>query len=166
MKGRTVLVPGAGGTAPYVFTAGLMSESGADPAGTQFVRDLSSDMLTELFLGGLGDAIICDLLGANWLAYRGVGSQAQTLAGIGGPMPNSVYYVRRDRLAELRGRLVRFMAAIGRSMTILERGHGKRRGGGVVGALARRSRSGGGRRSGTAHRERDMVGYRGRPSRE
>jgi NitT/TauT family transport system substrate-binding protein len=122
MKGRTVLVPGAGGTAPYAFTAGLMSESGADPAGTQFVRDLSSDMLTELFLGGLGDAIVCDLLGANWLAYRGAGSQAQTLADIGGPMPNSVYYVRGDRLAELRDRLVRFMAAIGRSMTILNAG--------------------------------------------
>src|SRR3984893_2327014 len=107
MKGHTVLVPGAGGTAPYEFTAGLMREAGGDPAGTRFVRDLSSDMLQELFECGLGDAIVTDLLTGTTLARKGVGTIACRLADVGGPMPNSVYYARRDRLGDLDDRLGR-----------------------------------------------------------
>ena len=106
MTGRTVLVPGAGGTAPYEFTAGLMREAGSPPAGTRFVRDLSSDMLTELFVKGLGDAILLDLLSATRLEERGAGNMTCRLADVGGPMPNSVYYVRRDRLEPVHDRFV------------------------------------------------------------
>src|SRR5882762_10926146 len=83
MQGRTVLVPGAGGTAPYEFTAGLMREAGIDPAGTRFVRDLSASMLTELFECGLGDAIVTDLLGGTTLAHKGVGHLTCRLADAG-----------------------------------------------------------------------------------
>ena len=38
LRGRVVLVPGAGGTAPYEFTAGLMREAGVDPVGTRFAE--------------------------------------------------------------------------------------------------------------------------------
>ena len=55
LAGRTLLVPGQGGTAPYEFTAGLMRRAGADPARTRFARDLSTPMLTELFVNGLGE---------------------------------------------------------------------------------------------------------------
>lgn len=122
MRGRTVLAPGAGGTAPYEFTAGLMREAGADPGATRFVRDLSSAMLTELYLRGLGDAMVCDLLSAHQLIDKSAGSIAFAMAVDGGPMPNSVYYVRADRVDELRDRLVRFMVAIGGSMTTLNAG--------------------------------------------
>jgi NitT/TauT family transport system substrate-binding protein len=122
MRDRTVLVPGAGGTAPYEFTAGLMREAGADLSATRFVRDLSTQMLTELFLQGLGDAIVCDLLTANSIAHQQAGVLTSMLAECGGPMPNSVYYVRADRLGELHGRLVRLMAGIGVSMAMLNRG--------------------------------------------
>jgi NitT/TauT family transport system substrate-binding protein len=122
MKGHTVLVPGAGGTAPYEFTAGLMREAGVDPAGTRFVRDLSADMLTELFKCGLGDAIVTDLLSGTALAHEGVGSIACRLADVGGPMPNSVYYGRRDRLGELDDRLVRFLTGIREAMEQLTSG--------------------------------------------
>src|SRR6516165_8479178 len=56
LTGRTVLAPGAGGTAPYEFTAGVMREHGVDPSAVKFVRDLSRAMLCELFERGLGDA--------------------------------------------------------------------------------------------------------------
>jgi NitT/TauT family transport system substrate-binding protein len=116
LRGRTVLVPGAGGTAPYTFTAGLMLEAGEDPAATCFGRDLSSDMLVELFTHGLGDAIVLDLLTAHTLQRAGLGFVSCRLADVGGPMPNSVYYARRDRLEDLHDRLVRFLAAIRHAM--------------------------------------------------
>jgi NitT/TauT family transport system substrate-binding protein len=122
MAGRTVLVPGAGGTAPYEFTAGLMREAGVAPAGTRFVRDLSSDMLTELFVKGLGDAILLDLLSATRLEDRGAGHMACRLADVGGPMPNSVYYVRRDRLEPLHDRLVALLSGVGSAIAQLTAG--------------------------------------------
>jgi NitT/TauT family transport system substrate-binding protein len=123
MRGRTVLVPGAGGTAPYEFTAGLMREAGVDPAGTRFVRDLSASMLAELFECGLGDAIVTDVLGGNTLARKRVGYMTCRLADVGGPMPNSVYYVRRDRLGDLADRLVRFLTGIRQAMAQLTSGN-------------------------------------------
>jgi NitT/TauT family transport system substrate-binding protein len=122
MTGRTVLVPGAGGTAPYEFTAGLMRQAAVPPAGTRFVRDLSSDMLTELFVNGLGDAILLDLLSATRLEERGAGHMTCRLAEVGGPMPNSVYYVRRDRLGPLHDRLVVFLTGVGTAMSQLTSG--------------------------------------------
>ncbi len=122
LKGKTVLVPGAGGTAPYEFSAGLMREAGVDPAETRFVRDLSGDMLTELFEAGLGDAFVVDLLSATRLGSRGVAHLSCGLADVGGPMPNSVYYVRRDRLAELHEQLVALLAGVSEAMTALNAG--------------------------------------------
>jgi NitT/TauT family transport system substrate-binding protein len=119
LKDRTVLVPGVGGTAPYEFTAGLMRESGADPAATRFVRDLSTDLLAELFGQGLGDAMVADLVTALLLRARGVGHFACHLADIGGVMPNSVYYVRRRRLAELHDRLVALLGGVQEGMQAL-----------------------------------------------
>ena len=80
LTGRTVLVPGAGGTAPYEFTAGLMREHGADPARRRFVRDLSTDMLAELFQQGLGDAMVADLATARCGCATGRGHLACHLA--------------------------------------------------------------------------------------
>jgi NitT/TauT family transport system substrate-binding protein len=119
MTGRTVLVPGAGGTAPYEFTAGLMREAGVSPGATRFVRDLSSDMLVELFVAGLGDALVIDLLTATQLEERAVGRMTCRLADAGGPMPNSVYYVRRDRLGSLHDRLVPFLRGVAAAMAEL-----------------------------------------------
>lgn len=119
LKDRTLLVPGAGGTAPYEFTAGLMRESGADPAQTRFVRDLSSDMLAELFQQGLGDAMVADLGTALRLRNSGAGHLACHLAEVGGVMPNSVYYVRRPRLAELHDRLVALLGGVQQAMVAL-----------------------------------------------
>jgi len=112
LAGRTLLVPGQGGTAPYEFTAGLMRKAGADPARTRFARDLSTPMLTELFVNGLGDAIVADPGTASALVLAGKGHVAFSLAEAGGIMPNSVYYVLRERLEELTPLLVPFTRAI------------------------------------------------------
>jgi NitT/TauT family transport system substrate-binding protein len=122
MAGRTVLAPGAGGSAPYEFTAGLMRESDADPAETRFVRDLSTGMLFELFERGLGDAIVVDLLTALRLERLGLGFVAVRIADAGGPMPNSVYYARGDRLEDLHDSIVLFLSAIRDAMAELTTG--------------------------------------------
>lgn len=117
---KTVLVPGAGGTAPYEFTAGLMRAAGAAPSRSRFVRDLSTAMLTELWLTGLGDAYVTDLLTGMTLSHSGNGHIALRHAAVGGAMPNSVYYVKASRLSELRDRLVQFMSAMTEAMQQLD----------------------------------------------
>jgi NitT/TauT family transport system substrate-binding protein len=116
LSGRIVLVPGVGGTAPYEFTAGLMREAGVRPGDTRFVRDLSTELLVDLYEGGLGDAMVADLATTTGLAHRGHGVLSFQHAEVSGPMPNSVYYTRRDRLEELRPAAVAFLTAIHQGM--------------------------------------------------
>ena len=118
--GRTVLAPGIGGSAPYAFTAGLIRESGVDPASITFLRDLSTPMFVELFEAGLGDAIVLDHTNAEAMQHRGTGFIANDYAATGGLGPNSVYYCRTDRLEELSERLVRFTSALDESMQLLK----------------------------------------------
>jgi NitT/TauT family transport system substrate-binding protein len=122
LAGRVGLAPGAGGSAPYEFTAGLIREAGLDPAATRWVRDLSTAMLVELFRAGLGDAIILDLVSALELEADGSGTIVFRHLEAGGVMPNSVYYCRTDRAVELSDRVERFMDAIAESMSIVRSG--------------------------------------------
>lgn len=116
LVGQTVLAPGAGGTAMYEFTAGVMREHGVDPSTVKFVRDLSTDMLRELYEHGLGDAMIADALTAAALRLDGVGHVVCRLSEVAGPMANSVYYTDRARLDELHDRLVALMAGVDEAM--------------------------------------------------
>ena len=116
---KTVLVAGAGGTAPFEFPAGLIREAGVELVGTRFARDLSGEMYSELWRAGLGDAYMTDLFTGVTLKHAGHGHIALRMAERGGEMPNSVYYVRRDRLEELREPLTRFMAVISEAMALL-----------------------------------------------
>jgi ABC-type nitrate/sulfonate/bicarbonate transport system substrate-binding protein len=118
--GRTVLAPGIGGSAPYAFTAGLIRESGVDPASITFLRDLSTPMFVELFEAGLGDAIVLDHTNAEAMQHRQTGVIVNDYAATGGLGPNSVYYCRTDRLDELSDRLVRFTSALAESMRLLK----------------------------------------------
>ncbi|MCI3274944.1 ABC transporter substrate-binding protein [Streptomyces cylindrosporus] len=119
LRGRTVLAPGAGGSAPYEFTAGLLREAGVDPADIRFVRDLSTAMLVELFTAGLGDAIIADLVTATELEAAGAATIVFRHLDDGGIMPNSVYYCRTDRVEELRERVTAFVASIDAAMRLV-----------------------------------------------
>jgi NitT/TauT family transport system substrate-binding protein len=122
MTGRTVLVPGVGGTAPYEFTAALMREAHCDPSGVRFVRDLSTQLLRELYENGLGDAMVADPLTATVLRLGGHGFVSCDLADAGGVMPNSVYYVLRERLAELREPVAALLAGVEEAMAALTAG--------------------------------------------
>ena len=119
LLGKVVLAPGAGGSAPYEFTAGLLREAGVDPAGIRFVRDLSTAMLVELFTAGLGDAIIADLVTALELEAAGTGRIIFRHLDAGGIMPNSVYYCRTDRVEELRESITRFVTGIDAAMRLV-----------------------------------------------
>lgn len=119
LLGKVVLAPGAGGSAPYEFTAGLLREAGVDPAGIRFVRDLSTAMLVELFTAGLGDAIIADLVTATELEASGAARIVFRHLDDGGIMPNSVYYCRTERVAELRDRITQFVTGIDTAMRLL-----------------------------------------------
>jgi len=118
--GHAVLAPGIGGSAPYAFTAGLVRESGVDPASITFLRDLSTPIYVELFEAGLGEAIVLDLVNAEAMQHRGTGVIVDDYTRSGGLGPNSVYYCRTDRLEELSERLVRFTSALGESMQLLK----------------------------------------------
>ena len=76
-------------------------------------------MLTELFLGGMGDAIITDVVNAALLTARGQGHTAMRMDHLGGPMPNSVYYTTRERLEHDEERAVRFCRALQRGMDLI-----------------------------------------------
>ncbi|MFJ6742793.1 ABC transporter substrate-binding protein [Streptomyces sp. NPDC091279] len=119
LLGKVVLAPGAGGSAPYEFTAGLLREAGVDPGGIRFVRDLSTAMLVELFTAGLGDAIIADLVTATELEASGAARIVFRHLDDGGIMPNSVYYCRTERVEELRDRISRFVSGIDTAMRLV-----------------------------------------------
>jgi NitT/TauT family transport system substrate-binding protein len=122
MVGRTVLVPGAGGLATYEFTAGLLREAGIDPGAVRFVRSLSPAMVAELFELGLGDGLIVDVVIATRLVKAGFGYATWNLADAGGSMPNTIYYVRRDRVEELHDRIVRFLDGLRQAMVDVNAG--------------------------------------------
>ena len=89
LVGKTLLAPGAGGSAPYAFTAGLIRESGTDPTTVRFVRDLSTGMLVELYQAGLGDGMIADLGTATELEAADSGSIVYRHLDSGGLMPTA-----------------------------------------------------------------------------
>jgi NitT/TauT family transport system substrate-binding protein len=122
LAGKVVLVPGAGGTAPYEFPAGLMREAGYNPAKSRFMRDLSGSMMTELFRAGTGDVYMTDLVTAASLAAEGVGHMVLQMAYTGGVMPNSVYYVRPDQVEATREVMVPFTDALEEAARMLAGG--------------------------------------------
>lgn len=116
LVGKSLLAPGAGGSAPYAFTSGLIRESGIDPTTVRFVRDLSTGMLVELYQAGLGDGIIADLGTATELQAAGFGEIVFRHLDSGGLMPNSVYYCQTSRVEELRERIITFTGCIAEAM--------------------------------------------------
>ena len=120
LAGKTLLAPGAGGSAPYAFTAGLIRESGTDSKNVGFVRDLSTGMLVELYKAGLGDGIIADLGTATELEAAGYGGIVFRHLDSGGLMPNSVYYCQSSRVEELRERVTRFVGCIAEAMRMTQ----------------------------------------------
>lgn len=115
LVGKTILAPGAGSAAYYLHTAGLLRQAGVDPERVHFVRDLSTPILTDLFLAGMGDVLITDVVNATGLVRSGKGHIALRVDAIG-PMPNSVYYTTPAMLEDPEQRPWRFSHALARAM--------------------------------------------------
>jgi NitT/TauT family transport system substrate-binding protein len=92
LAGKTVLVPSSGGAAAYMLFTGLLREAGIDPGQMTILRDLSHEMYADLFIGGLGDAIVTYMVVAHRVMAQGHAVLATSLAKLSGPIPNSVYY--------------------------------------------------------------------------
>lgn len=120
LEGMTVLTPGAGGVAPYLFVAGVLRQAGVDLARITFVHDLSTDMFVELFAGGTGDALLVDALTAATLLKRGVGHLAARLDETAPAMPNSVYYAYAQHLEREDQPAWRFTRALQRAMSWIQ----------------------------------------------
>ena len=73
-------------------------------------------MLVECYEAGLGDAILVDLYTAHSLQARGSGVMSDNLTKLAGPVPNSVYYCRRDRVDELSDRIGRMLIGVQKAM--------------------------------------------------
>jgi len=113
---NVVLVTGGNGSSPFLYLSGLLYRAGVEAARIRFVHDLSTPMLAELFVGGMGDALVVDAVTAERVtrAHKGVGYLS--FAEAGGPVPWSVYYSvpeLLDRGDDLAGR---FAAGLARGM--------------------------------------------------
>lgn len=120
LEGKVVLVPGSGGVAPYQFLAGVLREAGVDLPRVTFVHDLSAAMLSAIFQGGTGDALLVDGLRAASLLSAGIGESAIRMDEVCGPMPNSVYYAPPTLLERSDQLAWRFVRALQRGMDWLE----------------------------------------------
>jgi NitT/TauT family transport system substrate-binding protein len=116
LEGKVVLVPGSGGVAPYQFLAGVLREAGVDISRIRFVHDLSGPMLSAMFQGGTGDALLVDGLSAATLLSKGIGQAVLHMDELCGPMPNSVYYAPPALLERSDGIASRFARALQRGM--------------------------------------------------
>jgi len=92
MRGRTVLMKGSNGASVGLYMKMVLREEGVDPATVNYIQDLDGAMLSELFLGGMGDYLIIDYPGALKLAAGGGCRIVQAFPISGGDIPWSVYY--------------------------------------------------------------------------
>ncbi|MFE6995563.1 ABC transporter substrate-binding protein [Microbacterium sp. NPDC057659] len=116
LVGRLVLAPGAGGTAPYMHTAGVIAAAGVDVSSISFLRDLGGGTFAELFRGGLGDYLVTDVVNGQIAEAQGWGHVVYRHWQVGA-MPNSVYYAHRDQIGDdSDSPYWRFTAAIQRAM--------------------------------------------------
>ncbi|RUM98105.1 ABC transporter substrate-binding protein [Pseudaminobacter arsenicus] len=119
LEGATVLVAGGTGPSPFLFLSGLMAEAGVDRNRVRIVHDLTTPMLVELFMGGMGDYLAVDPLTAGRLVEDRRAVLVGCLSEIGAAVPWSVYYTLPDRLAREAEFFVRFSMAIDESMALL-----------------------------------------------
>ncbi|MFB9948188.1 ABC transporter substrate-binding protein [Rhizobium puerariae] len=116
MPGKAISMKGSNGASVGLFVKLVLREHGVDPLTVHFVQDLDGKMLSDLFVGGMGDYLVIDYPSALALEAAGGGHVVAPLAIMGGNVPWSVYY--SDGEADNAGldTHVRFARALGRSM--------------------------------------------------
>ncbi|SMO97707.1 ABC transporter substrate-binding protein [Paracoccus laeviglucosivorans] len=114
MAGKTALMKGSNGASVGLYLKMMLREQGVDPKALNYVQDLDGAMLSELFVGGLGDYLVIDYPGALKLVADGPYTIVQAFPMTGGDIPWSVYYATEgaDPAAQAG-----FCRALGRAMS-------------------------------------------------
>lgn len=92
LAGKWILMKGSNGASVGVYMKMMLRENGIDPKEVNFIQDLDASILTDCFLGGMGDYLMIDAPSAQNLETRGKGRIAQLFSVTGGDIPWSVYY--------------------------------------------------------------------------
>jgi NitT/TauT family transport system substrate-binding protein len=122
MSGKVISMKGSNGASVGLFTKLLLREHGVDPASVGFVQDLDGALLSNLFVGGMGDYLVIDYPSALVLEASGGGNIVAPLAVMGGDVPWSVYYSEGKSDLDRLNTQERFVRALGRGMNwVLER---------------------------------------------
>ncbi|PRX04019.1 UNVERIFIED_ORG: NitT/TauT family transport system substrate-binding protein [Martelella mediterranea] len=96
LAGKVIAMKGSNGASVGLFIKMMLREKGIDPATVGFVQDLDGKMLTDLFVGGMGDYLVIDYPSAVTLEEAGGGYVVQPLSITGGNIPWSVYYTEGE----------------------------------------------------------------------
>ncbi|MET3601669.1 ABC transporter substrate-binding protein [Martelella mangrovi] len=116
LAGKVIAMKGSNGASVGLFIKMMLREKGIDPATVGFVQDLDGKMLTDLFVGGMGDYLVIDYPSAVTLEEAGGGHVVQPLSITGGNIPWSVYYTEGEADNALLETHTRFARALKRGM--------------------------------------------------
>lgn len=116
LRGRVVLMKGSNGASVGLYVKMVLAEQGIDPAGLGFIQDLDGAMLSELFLGGMGDYLVVDYPSAVLMAAGGACHVVQAFPITGGDVPWSVYYALGEGGAQQQDRQGAFCRALDGAM--------------------------------------------------
>lgn len=101
LRGRTVLMKGSNGASVGLFLKTLLREKSIDPRDVNYIQDLDGAMLSELFVGGMGDYLLIDNLSARSLVARHDAVSVLFEAVVDGEdIPWSVYYGESDAVTD------------------------------------------------------------------
>lgn len=117
LPGKTVSMKGSNGASVGLFMKMVMREQGVDPKSVNFIQDLDGKMLSDLFLGGMGDYLVIDYPSAATLELEGLARVVSPLTVTGGNVPWSVYYAPDESDDRRLDAQTRFARALGRAMT-------------------------------------------------
>src|SRR5437773_6306157 len=110
LVGRTVLSFG-GAPTPYLCMLAVLRQSGVDPKGVTFVRDLGVPEAVAAFKDGKGDFIECGPPVVDQLVAEGAGHLVASMGVATGPVPFSSLMATEARLRDDRAALVRLVRA-------------------------------------------------------
>lgn len=116
MPGKVVSMKGSNGASVGLFIKLVLREHGIDPKQVDFVQDLDGKMLSQLFVGGMGNYLVIDYPSALTLEAAGGGYIVAPLAIMGCNIPWSVYYAEGESDDARLDTQTRFSRALGRGM--------------------------------------------------
>jgi len=116
MPGKAIAMKGSNGASVGLFIKLMLRENGIDTRDVRFVQDLDGKMLSDLFVGGMGDYLVIDYPSAVALEAAGGGYVVQELSITGGNVPWSVYYTEGESSGESLETNSRFARGLKRGM--------------------------------------------------